>query len=369
MTAAFKLTYIGRGAASAKHHAKQSSDRSRVEQLLADLRDKDKILVTTHIDPDPDALASAIGLSYLLHVLLPDSKITTSFAGALGGGLNSVFASYSLPLYVSWSKVDLASFDAICLLDCQPAFTNSPLPPDVCPLAVIDHHPAARGKICHSPFIDVRRKVGASCSIIYSYFSALNVAIPKDIAALMLYGIESDLAGAAGHPGELDNTALSALTLTADMRKLYRIRFVDLSRSYYQAYYAAMQNAVIYDHAMVSHLHNIDSPEQPAVMADFLLRYENVTWVMVSALSGKALVLSLRTTQETPHSAGSVISHILAGIGNGGGHPTKAGGYIPLKDHKATTINQMRNTIKRRFLAALGIRGAKPQHLITGHGH
>lgn len=362
MTAAFKLTYLGIG--TAKRHAKSAS-RPRVDELLDHLRDKHKILVTTHRDPDPDALASAIGLSFLLHVLLPDSKITTSFAGELGGGLNSVFASYSLPLYASWSKVDLTSFDAVCLLDCQPSFTNSPLPPEVCPVAVIDHHPALRGKPCHSPFIDIRRKVGASCSIIYSYFSEMNLVIPKDIAALMLYGIESDLAGAAGQPGELDNAALSALTLIADMRKLYRIRFADLSRSYYQAYYQAMQNAVIYDHAMVSHLRTIDSPEQPAVMADFLLRYESVTWVMVSALSGRGLAISLRTTDEAPHSAGSTIAHILKGIGNGGGHPTKAGGYVPLKDLEEDTVERMQNTLKRRYLAALGIQGARPQRLIS----
>ena len=46
--------------------------------------------------------------------------------------------------------------------------------------------------------------------------------IPKDVAALMLYGIESDLAGAAGQPGDLDNLALSTLTLIADTNKLFR---------------------------------------------------------------------------------------------------------------------------------------------------
>ena len=41
----------------------------------------------------------------------------------------------------------------------------------------------------------------------------LEVAIKPDLAATLLYAIESDLAGAAGTPGELDNIALSSLTL------------------------------------------------------------------------------------------------------------------------------------------------------------
>jgi nanoRNase/pAp phosphatase (c-di-AMP/oligoRNAs hydrolase) len=365
MTSAFITSCVGATAGPVKRVDQRTWRRPRAQQLLKHLRGKQRILVTTHEHPDPDALASAIGLSYLLEQLLPDVSVTTSFKGRLGGGLNRVFASYTVSHYVPWERIDPNSFDAICLLDGQPAFTNAPFAPEVCPVAVIDHHPAVRGKRCRAPFTDVRRNVGASSSIVFGYFMEMDVAIPKDIAALMLYGIESDLAGAAGHPGDLDNVALSTLTLVADTRKLYRIRFVDLPQSYYQAYYSAMRNAVSYGHAMVSDLGSIDSPEQPAVMADFLLRYEEATWVLVTALSGKGLVLSIRTTHETPESAGSVISRLVRGVGQGGGHPNKAGGYIPLKDVSEDTLERMRNALKRRFLAALGIHGAKPQRLIT----
>lgn len=365
MTSSFIASCVGTTAGSAKKFDQRTWRRPRVQHLLRHLKGKSRILVTTHEHPDPDALASAIGLSYLLEALLPEATITTSFKGTLGGGLNRVFASYSVSHYVPWDRIEPDTYEAICLLDCQPAFTNTPFPPEICPVAVIDHHPAIRGKRCRSPFTDVRRNVGASSSIIFGYFMEMDIAIPKDIAALMLYGIESDLAGAAGHPGDLDNVALSTLTLIADTRKLYRIRFVDLPQSYFQAYYAAMRNAVTYDHALVSHLGPIDSPEQPAVMADFLLRYENTRWVMVSGLSGKGLVLSIRTTHETPESAGSIISRVVRGIGEGGGHPNKAGGYVPLADLSEDTLERTRAKVKRRFVAALGIRGAKPQRLIA----
>lgn len=364
MSSAFIESCVDATAGSAARLDRKTSRRPRINQLIRHLQPAGRILVTTHEHPDPDALASSIGLSYLLEKLLPSAEIITSFKGALGGGLNRIFAQYSLPHYIPWDRIDPSTFDAVCLLDCQPAFTNSPLPEDACPVACIDHHPPIRGRRCRSPFVDIRRDVGASSSIVFGYYMERDIDIPKDIAALMLYGIESDLAGAAGHPGDLDNVALSTLTLVADTRKLYRIRFVDLPRSYYIAYHTALSNAVTYADVMFTHLDSIDSPEQPAVMADFLLRYEEANWVLVTAVSGRGLVLSLRTTHATPQSGGSIMSRIVRGLGQGGGHPTKAGGYIPLPDTDEDTIAQARNTLKRRLLSALNIRGARAQRLI-----
>src|SRR5207237_8018177 len=120
---------------------------------------------------------------------------------------------------------------------------------------------------------DIRTDVGATTSIIFSYFMELDEPISPALAATMLYAIESDLAGAAGTPGELDNIALSGLTLKADTGKLYRMRYVPLPQSYYAAYGAGIQNAVFYDNALFSQLGPIDSLEKPAVLADFLLRF------------------------------------------------------------------------------------------------
>ena len=55
--------------------------------------------------------------------------------------------------------------------------------------------------------------------------------------------IESDLAGAAGMPTELDNMALSSLTLSADMHRLYQMRYVDLPQNYYFSYAAGFSSA------------------------------------------------------------------------------------------------------------------------------
>ena len=93
-----------------------------------------------------------------------------------------------------------------------------------------------------------------------------------------------------GTPAVLDNMALSSLTLIADTRKLYQMRYVDLPGSYYQAYFDALSTAHYFDQAMISHLGEIDSLEKPAVIADFLLRLDKVQWSMATAINEGRLV-------------------------------------------------------------------------------
>src|SRR5438067_1089565 len=127
------------------------------------------------------------------------------------------------------------------------------------PVAVIDHH-RTKGHNPKCEFCDIRTDVGSTTSIIFSYFLELQVTIPAGLAAAMLYAIETDLAGAAGTPGELNNIALSNLTLIADTRELYQMRYVDLPQSFYIATAAGLTNAMYYDYAIISHLDAIDSP-------------------------------------------------------------------------------------------------------------
>src|SRR5205823_7552266 len=188
----------------------------------------------------------------------------------------------------------LASYDAIVLMDTQPTFANNPLPPSIEPMVIIDHHRGGR-KLPHCAFCDIRPEVGAVSSIVFSYFMELEQKISPELGATLLFAIESDLAGAAGQPGELDNIALSSLTLIADTRKLYKMRYLDLPQNFFVSYFQGLSNAVYYDSAVMSHLDSTPSPQRPAVIADFLLRLDPAKCALVTAVLGSSLVMSLRT--------------------------------------------------------------------------
>jgi nanoRNase/pAp phosphatase (c-di-AMP/oligoRNAs hydrolase) len=348
------------GTAAAVHRGARGKPRAR--RLLKALAGKKTILVTTHMHPDPDALASSMALRELLARRLKDARIDLSIKGQIGGGINSAFTRNAQLTVVPWDDAALTRYDAIILLDVQPAFAYSPLPQNVTPTAVIDHH-RAQGRKPQCQFCDVRPEVGATSSIVFSYFMELEEQIDPDLGATLIYGIETDLAGAAGMPNELDNLALSNLTLLADTRKLYQMRFVDLPQSYFVSYFEALSSAVYYDTVMLAQLGQIDSLEKPAVVADFLLRFEKVQWVLVTALNNGRLMLSLRTSSPR-HSAADIMQRLVRRVGEGGGHRTKAGGSIKLENGSPTEIERLRALLKRRLLRALKIRMSRGQRLV-----
>lgn len=349
---------------SAAALARRSQGQPKAKHLLRALANKKKILITTHAHPDPDALAGSLGLCTLLTVQLgPGTTVTVSFKGGIGGGLNEAFAQQTELKAEPWDEAALSSYDAIILVDTQPAFSNSPLPENVMPMVVIDHH-RGRGKRPKCAFCDIRPDVGAVSSIIFSYFMELEQRITPDLGATLLYAIESDLAGAAGAPGELDNIALSSLTLMADTRKLYKMRYLDLPQNFFVSYAQGLGNAVYYEDALISHLDSIPSPERTAVIADFLLRFDQARWALVTGAIGNVLLISLRTYAAEKMSAAELMRKLVRGIGEGGGHRTKAGGVIRLKEGTAAEIDRFRTMLRQRYLRHLGIKGARVQRLI-----
>jgi nanoRNase/pAp phosphatase (c-di-AMP/oligoRNAs hydrolase) len=360
---AFVESCVQTAAGKAAVADRSARGRPRARKLLKVLADKKNILVTTHEHPDPDALGSSIGLVALLRTKLKDAKVSMSIKGQIGGGINDAFTRHANLQTIPWSDADLKNYDAIVLLDAQPTFAYNPLPDSVTPTAVIDHHPA-RGRKPQCPFCDVRTDVGATSSIIFSYFMELEIPIPPDLAATLMYAIETDLAGAAAIPTTLDNMALSSLTLMADMNKLYAMRYVDLPQSYYNAYYGGLANATYYGNALTSHIDTLDSLEQPAVIADFLLRFDKVQWALVTAPYEGRLLFSLRTS-DPKRSAGEVARRLMKRIGEGGGHRTKAGGYVKLENGTATEIERIRTIMRRRLLRSLGIEMSRGQKLVS----
>ena len=366
-TSAFVETCLETVAGPAAAAARRNGRGPQARRLVKLLTGRKNVLVTTHLHPDPDALASSLGMLRMLRAKLPGATVSMSIKGTVAGGINAAFAQLSSLDLVPWDEEKLAGYDAIVLLDTQPQSAYSPLPKTTVPTAVIDHHRGAN-KLTRCDYCDIRTAVGATSSIIFSYFMELELAIDSSLAASLLYAIESDLAGAAGAPGELDNLALSSLTLLADTHKLYRMRYVDLPQSYYVSYAAALNNAVRHEGttggAIVSHLGPIDSLEKPAVMADFLLRLETVQWSLVTATHESRLVMSLRT-RSPDVSAVDVIRKIVRDLGQAGGHQLKAGGFVDLKTGAANEVADVHDTLARRLLRALHLRAGHGQPLVA----
>jgi nanoRNase/pAp phosphatase (c-di-AMP/oligoRNAs hydrolase) len=344
----FVESFVNTIADSASKIARDSKQKPRVKKLLRALKDKKNILVTTHTYPDPDAIASTHAMTYLLRGQLKDAKITQSIKGNSSCGVNAGFAALSNADFAEWSDEKLKEYDAIVLLDVQPNFSTSPLPAGVVPTAVIDHH-RSRGRRQKIPFCDIRKDVGASASIVFSYLRELHMEITPLLAATLMYAIETDLAGAAGNPNDLDNMALSSLMLVADTRKLYQMRYTALPAEFFVSFAHGINGAVYAGDVLATYLGEVESPTMPAIVADFLLRFKGVNWVLVAALHNGRIILSLRTN-DMKFSAGEMMRKLTRHIGEGGGHRTKAGGSIAIREGTAGETERLRTILRRRLL-------------------
>lgn len=349
----FVESFVTTIADTANKVARKSKDRPRVRRLLKALAGKANILVTTHIYPDPDAIASAHALAFILRQKLPNAKVVAAAKGTGQCGINAGFTQLSGAEVIELTDAMLESADAVILLDAQGNFSNSPLPAGKVPTAVIDHH-KSRGRRQKLPFSDIRPDVGAVSSILFSYLGELKLPISPQLAAMLLYGIESDLAGAAGAPGELDNMAISNLTLIADTRRLYQMRYTSLPADFYVNFGKGISEAQFAGKVLATHLGKVDSPAMPAVVADFLLRLDGISWVLVAAQHNDRIILSMRTS-DPKVSAGEMMRKLVRHLGEGGGHRTKAGGMIPLCNRTGTELGRLRRLLRRRLLKLTGM--------------
>ena len=132
------------------------------------------------------------------------------------------------------------------MVDSQPNTGRHNLPERRRLYAVIDHHDTP-GDLDGVPFVDVRRSLGATCSLVTSYLMEQNIALPPDLATGLLYGIETELSGYPREASPLDDGALLYLYPLADKDLLARIRNARLPQSHFECILQALQSSFIYD--------------------------------------------------------------------------------------------------------------------------
>jgi nanoRNase/pAp phosphatase (c-di-AMP/oligoRNAs hydrolase) len=253
--------------------------------------------------------------------------------------------------------------DAVVMVDSQPNTGRHTLDPCAPLYAVIDHHDTP-GDTSNVPFVDVRQTVGATCSLVTGYLIEQDVPLPPRVATALLYGIETELAGFPREASELDDSALLYLYPLADKDLVAQIRNARLPQSYFGCLVQALQSSFIYDRLIVSWINDLPQPELAAEVADFLIRFEEVEWVLAAGVYKDKLVLSMRTTAERAR-AGELLRQVVNGMGRAGGHDRRAGGTICLASTAASAVEEVRSELRRRLLKKLRIDECRGQRLVS----
>ena len=299
-------------------------------ELLSEAASKlDELLILPHNDPDPDAIAGAVGLRYLLaQTLNLESRI--AFKGIIGRAENRALVRYlSHPLEpLAEQEIDPAI--PVALIDTQPGTGNNPWIPETKLAIVIDHHPW-RKTSGEADFVDVRPAVGAVSTILLEYLRAAGVELPTWLATTLFYGIKSDTRGLSREVSSIDAAAYFYLQPRIDVEALAEIERAQVPAAYFKTFATTLERTEVYHDTAIAYVGSMEYPDLAAEIADLLLRLENIEWVICLGLYQGMLLVAVRAPNQ--HKNAGVLARTIVGAdGIAGGHNTMAGGQISLKD-------------------------------------
>jgi nanoRNase/pAp phosphatase (c-di-AMP/oligoRNAs hydrolase) len=339
-----------------KHPPPRRSDR-----FLAGLKDASAVTLVSHVHPDPDSLASMMGLAHLVESCL-DKPARLTRDGIISRAENRAMVDLLHIDLLPVEDLEWADKEAIVMVDSQPNTGRHNLDPCAPLYAVIDHHDTP-GDLEDIPFVDVRRGLGATCSLVTSYLMEQETPPPPPLATGLLYGIETELSGYPREASTLDDSALLYLYPLADKDLLARIRNARLPQSHFECMLQALQSSFIYDRLIISWVSELPQPELAAEVVDFLIRFEEIDWAVCAGVYEDKLILSVRAAVEDAK-AGEMLRQVVDGLGRAGGHDRRAGGTVPLVSTSATAVEQVQGELRRRLLKALHIDECRGQRLV-----
>ncbi len=335
---------------------------TRSGKLLRILAEFDSVLLITHDNPDPDAIASGWAICWLIR-----SRLGKPCRLVGGGGIvraeNRHMVRLLEPPIELVDNIEAVGKTAAILVDCEWSTGNHLLSESsLKPIGVIDHHVINGHPRPRLRFRDVRPQVAASASITAGYLREQGVQPDWKLATALLYAVRTETRGGETRHSRLDRQIVAWLSEQADPAMLAEIENAPLAPEYFADLALALQSTFVYDEAALCFLPQAHGSEIIGEVADLLIRRIGVTKVLCAAVVERDLLLSVRTERGSENAA-ELTRRTLEGLGQGGGHPNRAGGKVPLARH-ACPLDQLWDQLRARWLAACRIERQRGTRLV-----
>lgn len=304
------------------------------------------VYIQTHNFPDPDAIASAFGLQCFLEYYGISS--TLCYDGKIDRlSVKKMLESFDITMFSKNGVPNMKEDDYIVLVDSQKKNSNvTDLIGDE--VACVDHHPIF---FPYDYLYQDIRPVGSCSCIIASYFQSTGAPITPKCAAALAYGIKMDTADFTRGTTALDTEMFSYLFPHADWNLVAGMYHNTMEFNDLLAYGAAIQNIQLFDRTGFAYIPFNCAPALIAIISDFILSLDVVDIAIIYAMQNEGIRFSVRSEQKRIH-AGNLIARVLKPYGDGGGHPSMAGGMIPA-GNLPLLGEDIHTTIQEAFLAVI----------------
>jgi len=310
------------------------------------------LLILTHDHPDPDAMATASALAYVVD-RLHGVRCRIAYAGIIGRVENQMMAKVLRIPIRPLRAGDLKRYENVALVDTQPPFQNNPFKVHRRAAIVVDHHPLHPKT--QADFLWVDGAANAASTIAAEMLFACGLELPVRLATALAYGISSETENLGRDAGPRDVQAYLALIQKSSTRALARIQNPPHSRAFFSLLSRAIRDAFTVHEIIGVHLGEIPTPDWVAQMADFLLTHEKMKWSFCTGRYRGRLYVSLRS-HKTVSRAGKLLIRLL-GTGSAGGHGMIAGGSVTMAPEAAEMNWRDKETeVRNGFLKAVGVR-------------
>lgn len=294
----------------------------RLEELLR----FDDIVIQCHDDPDADAIASGYGvLTYL--------RQKGKNASLIYGGKNKIQKS-NLVLMVELLHIPIeyvTELDRVPQLlltvDCRQGEKNVQKFDSIA-LAAIDHHKS--GRAAAGAMEEIRDNYGACATIVWDMLCEAGVEAERDeaLATALYYGLfmDTNKMQELAHPKDRDMR--SRLEFRGSKSILLQLQNNNLSLEEMRIAGDALSDCDYYreDRFAVAQARQCD-PNILGIIGDLMIEVDAIRICVVCCRQPGGVKFSVRSgAWETQ--ANQLAQYLAEGLGNGGGHRRKAGGFL-----------------------------------------
>jgi nanoRNase/pAp phosphatase (c-di-AMP/oligoRNAs hydrolase) len=294
----------------------KEGDARRVQTLRAFASGTTVVPILVQQDPDPDGMASALGIRTLLHRSEDESPIVS--LGEVTRPENLRMGEL-LDLQVTRvTERELEGFKRVITVDTQPRPGENRTR-----FAVIDHHPPRSGYT--ADFVDIRPHIGAAATMVTHYLRSSGERFTPRLATGLLYGIRTDTDVLRRGTSAEDIEAYAFLQDLADEDLLRRIGRPAFSEQAMTAVGQALTALRKHDELAVAYVGRLDRRTAHVLpnLADFCLAIEGVTWSAAGGLVEDELAVNIRRS-GSGMGAGDLARAMAEEEGLGGGHHAMA---------------------------------------------